>query len=146
MFWRESDMSTQKQLTCEGAAAMPGQSHDMTTAQACQHIIDSYLPRYQWQLLDREEFVRRVCNLCVADAAIDTHSAALQVYTATLYHACSGVEGQQRQERGYVELFHCLYQRARQCYPEVCADATQRAIETIHRTFDRCHRSETFLA
>jgi DNA-directed RNA polymerase specialized sigma24 family protein len=102
--------------------------------------------RNQWQLLEREEFARSVFARLESGMAADPQRAALQVYTEALYAACSGAEGRQRQERGYIELFHYLYQRAGQRYPEVCADATQRAVAMIHSNFERCRRPEAFLA
>jgi len=121
-------------------------SRDIVMLQACQRSVDIFRTRNQWQLLDREEFAHSVYDRLEADPTADRQRVALQVYTEALYRACSGAEGRQRQERGYTELFQYLCQRAGQHYPEVGADAAQRAIVAIHSAFDRCRRPETFLA
>jgi RNA polymerase sigma factor (sigma-70 family) len=125
---------------------MRKQNPAVITAQACQRVVDACRTHYQWQLLDREEFAYRVFEQLAADATTDLRRVVIHIYTEALYYACSGCEGRQRQERGYTELFRFLYRCVERCYPEVCADAAQRAIEKIYRTIGHCRRPNAFLA
>lgn len=112
----------------------------------CSDAVDRLIARHGWQLLDREEFVRRAdAHLC-AGVAADPRRAAIYTYSHALHAACSGDEGAQRQNLGYTELFHYLYDSARHRYPDVCDDATQRALETVFTAFTRCRQPGAFLA
>jgi RNA polymerase sigma factor (sigma-70 family) len=117
-----------------------------STACRCQQIADTCMKRYTWELLDLEEFSRRVCGRLAREPELDPRCVAVQVYTEVLYHACSGAEGRQRQERGYIELHAYLSFCAVRAYSDISADATQLAIEKVYRTFDRCRHPDAFLA
>lgn len=115
----------------------------------CETFVDTYLQRYRWQLIDRDEFIRLVSNALRSRAEQDAaavRATILCVYSVTLYQACSGQAGQERWEQGYIELYHFLDGVARYRYPAVRADATQRALEQVYLTYRRCRRPETFLA
>jgi RNA polymerase sigma factor (sigma-70 family) len=71
--------------------------------------------------------------------------AAIGIYSLALYHACSGNEGLDRQERGYLELHRYLYNVATLRYQEVCDDATQAALVRIYTEFARCRVPIAFL-
>jgi RNA polymerase sigma factor (sigma-70 family) len=117
-----------------------------STACRCQQIADTCMKRYTWELLDLEEFSRRVCGRLAREPELDARCVAVQVYTEALYYACSGTEGRQRQERGYIELHAYLSICAARSYSDVGADATQLAIEKVYRAFDRCRHPDAFLA
>jgi len=109
--------------------------------------IDSYIQRYRWQLLDRDEFVQLVEEH--SDQSMNTksmHAAILCVYSRALYWSCSGAEGRLRQEQAYSELTTFLDQIAARRYGSVRADATQGALERVYRCFAHCRQPETFLA
>lgn len=112
--------------------------------------VDVYIQRYSLQLVDRDEFVRLVqhkmgtCTNTSGTAGV--RAAVLCVYSVALYRACSGAEGQPRQEQAYDELATFLTQIASRRYGTVCADATQGALERIYRSLAHCRQPETFLA
>ena len=124
------------------------QYHEITVAadHASQQIVDLCLARYQWELLERAEFVRRVQGRLATNSTVAPRQAVFEIYTLALYGACSGTEGRERQERGYIELYAFLVSHAARRYPEAHLDVTQRALETIYRTFEDCRRPEAFLA
>jgi RNA polymerase sigma factor (sigma-70 family) len=125
---------------------MQYQEITMAADHASQQIVDLCLALYHWELLEREEFVRRVRGRLAIGAAVVPRQAVFEIYILALYSACSGAEGRARQERGYIELYAFLVSHAARRYPEVHLDATQRALETIYRTFEHCRRPEAFLA
>ena len=109
--------------------------------------VDSYIQRYRWQLIDRDEFVRLAQSQLDQDADTNSPQAAiLRVYSRALYRSCSGAEGRLRQEQAYSELTTYLDQIAAWRYRSIRADATQGALERIYRGFAHCRQPETFLA
>lgn len=115
----------------------------------CETLVDTYLQRYHWQLIDRDALIQRVSSALQSRAEQDAaaiRATILCVYSVTLYRACSGQAGPERWEQGYIELYHFLDGVARYRYPAVRADATQRALEQVYLTYRRCRRPETFLA
>ncbi len=93
--------------------------------------VDTLLARHGWELLDRDTFVRRTIEVLREGEALEPTRAATHVYSLVLYHACSGEEGEQRQDTAYRELFYYLERSAHHRYPDVYDDATQLAIERI---------------
>jgi len=112
----------------------------------CGQAVDLILARYQWRLLERQEFVRRTVVELRTDPDCPPHALAIHIYCQALYHACSGKEGQEWQEQGYEELFRYIYDSGHSYYADVCAEAAQQAIEKVFFDFDRCHQPGTFLA
>jgi DNA-directed RNA polymerase specialized sigma24 family protein len=112
----------------------------------CEVAVARLLARHGWQLLEREEFVRRTVAHLRAGIAGDPRRAATYTYSLALHAACSGVDGPARRERGYTELHRYLYDSARRRYPDVCDDATQRALEAVFTGFARCRQPGAFLA
>ncbi|HEX6288318.1 MAG TPA: RNA polymerase sigma factor [Herpetosiphonaceae bacterium] len=113
--------------------------------QQCRAAVGMLRARYGWQLLDEAEFVRRTVAFVAADGTSDPRRAATHIYCKALYAACSGAEGAERQNQGYTELFHYLYDSARR-YTNDCAEVAQLAIERVFLAFPRCHEPGTFLA
>jgi len=114
--------------------------------QQCRQAVDRLRTRHTWQLLAREEFVRRTLAHVRAGSAVDPQCAATHTYSCVLYRACSGVQGAARQRRGYQELFRWLYACACWRYPDVCDDAAQDALEATFTTFACCREPGAFLA
>jgi len=109
--------------------------------------VDTYVRRYDWQLIDRDEFVRLVLDQASRNVTTNSiHAPILCVYSRALYRSCSGAEGRQRQEQAYHELTGFLDQMAARRYAAVRADAVQGALERIYRSFAHCRQPETFLA
>ncbi|MDP9313262.1 MAG: sigma-70 family RNA polymerase sigma factor [Chloroflexota bacterium] len=112
----------------------------------CREAVDALLARHAWQLLERDEYVRRTLYYFRAGVAADPLRAATYTYSHALYSACSGSEGHDRQNLAYTELSQYLYDCAYHRCPDVCEDATQRALETIYGSFMRCREPGAFLA
>jgi RNA polymerase sigma factor (sigma-70 family) len=114
----------------------------------CETCVESYLRRYGWELVERDALLAAVEDECRrrGGGPAAARAATLLCYSRALYHACSGAEGPERQERGYAELYGFLGRAASRRYGAVAADATQRAVEQIYFAFGRCRQPETFLA
>ena len=119
---------------------------DIDLDRQCSLAVDRLLFRYQWGLLDRDEFVRRTIAAAQSSVNIDVQLIAFGIYNQALYHACSGAEGPLRWELAYTELFKMLCDRARPRYPDVWEDAVQTAIESTCTSFDRCIEPRAFSA
>jgi RNA polymerase sigma factor (sigma-70 family) len=118
---------------------------DLLAAQ-CRAAVATLQARHGWQLLDQASFAQRALELLANGSAADAQRAALHVYCHALYAACSGIEGAERQNLAYGELFRYLYDIARRRYPQLAAEAAQQGIERVFLAFDRCHEPGTFLA
>lgn len=112
----------------------------------CRDAVDKLIARHNSQLLERKIFVQQTLETLQAGIAQMPYQAAMWTYSCALYHACSGMEGKERQELAYSELFRHLYDRAFWHYRAICADVTQQAIERIFATFERIRQPGTFLA
>ncbi len=85
---------------------MPQMDNDRATLlRECQEAVDQLLAQRPWRLLNREEWARRAFEQSSAEPAAGPHRTAIHVYIQALHAACSGVEGPQRQNLGYTELF-----------------------------------------
>ncbi len=115
-------------------------------AQRCRDSVAQLSAKYDWRLLDDEEFVRQTIEHVQRGVASDPYRAATHVYCLALYRACSGYEGEARQELGYTELFRFLYNIAYHRYYDHRDDVTQQAIERIFTSFERCRQPGAFLA
>lgn len=112
----------------------------------CRNAVDTLIARYGSQLLERQIFVQQTLNNLQAGIANIPYQAAMWTYSCALYDACSGMEGKERQELAYAELFRQLYDRAFWHYRTICADVTQQAIERIFARFEHVRQPGTFLA
>ncbi len=118
----------------------------MRCNQECREAVDKLAARYGWQLMEREEHIgRAVVHLC-SGIASDAYRAAVYAYSCTLYGACSGAEGSERQNLGYSELRAYLNESASRRYSDVGEDALQRALESAFINFGRCRHPGAFLA
>jgi RNA polymerase sigma factor (sigma-70 family) len=102
--------------------------------------------RYDWQLLNHSDFVRQTLEQLLAGNASDVHRAVLLVYSHTLYQACSGNEGNERQNRAYTELFHYLYDCACSRQFDQAEELTQQAITKVFENYHTCRQPGAFLA
>ncbi len=112
----------------------------------CRETVESVIARHNWTLVDATELTRRVVAYVCSGETSDPRRAAIYAYSLALYQACSGAEGEDRQNRGYTELSDYLHAVALRRYPAGCEDAVQQALETIFTSFDRCRKPGAFLA
>jgi DNA-directed RNA polymerase specialized sigma24 family protein len=114
----------------------------------CEDAVDTYLRRYGWGLLARDELLAAVAAEYRArePGPAAARAATLLCYSRALHGACSGAEGPERLERGYAELYGFLGRAAARRYPRVAGEATQSAVERVFLAFDSCRQPETFLA
>src|SRR5262245_28279149 len=112
--------------------AMIDRSRDEDTVVQAVEMLQS---TYDWRLLDHDIFVQEVMGLLARKPDMPARQAALQVYTEALHRACSGLDGQQRQERGYTELIGYLQRCAARYGPDIRADAIQSAVALIFLRF-----------
>ena len=61
-----------------------------------------------WRLLTADELAGRVTALLGGEVA-DPSTAVMHAYSETLYRACAGAEGDERQGLGCAELFRYLF-------------------------------------
>lgn len=114
--------------------------------QRCRATVDLLMAKHEWRLVDREKLIRHTVEQILSGIGADPQRVAVGVYSQALHAACSGAEGPARQNAGYAELSRYLYDLARWRYPDVREDATQRALERIYTSFERCRLPIAFLA
>jgi len=116
----------------------------------CGVVVDQLMSDHDWQLLERDDLVRRTLDLLRANLADRVESAAIGAYCVALHAACSGAEGRLRQNLAYGELARYLYSliamRFADLRPDVREDVAQSALERIFKSFDRCREPVAFLA
>lgn len=117
-----------------------------TPTEYCRAAAALLLERHQWRLLDPETLAARAAEQMQLGVALNPERAVVGAYCLALHAACSGREGQQRQNLAYDELGRYLYAHARAHYPDVYAEAAQIALERVYETFDRCRKPIAFLA
>ncbi len=114
----------QSQITCASAA----------------DLANALIARHGWQIVTAQQLLDGAAH------GQPTTSQFFHTYVLMLHATCSGREGLERQERGYTELYGYLQRRALRRYPDVAADAAQRAIEAVFRNFANCRVPGAFLA
>jgi DNA-directed RNA polymerase specialized sigma24 family protein len=102
--------------------------------QRCRATVDRILARHGWRLLEREEFVRRVVACVESGEVSDPWRAAMHVYCWCLHAACCGPASRERQEIGFIELQHYLYQLS---FREIADLATDLRWEAVNETLLR---------
>jgi RNA polymerase sigma factor (sigma-70 family) len=123
----------------------------------CERVVARLMARYNWQLLEEDDFVRVVLERAQA-GGLCTETAIARVakneYALVLYDACHPGRNPghlPRHQRGYEELGRYLYDIAYHRRPgrtRDAEDATQRALLDIHQALrdDRCRKPGAFLA
>jgi len=114
--------------------------------QACQAEAEQLRAERGWRLLDPAEWAARAVAYVADDARRNPRSAAVSIYSQSLYEACSGRQGERRQDQAYDELFRYLYALARARYPLIYEDIAQQAIERVYQRFSQCRDAGTFLS
>lgn len=66
-----------------------------------------------WSLLSIDELVSGGATLLEESAFTNPSAAVLHLYAHVLYRACMGLEGHERQQTAYLELFRYVYDLAR---------------------------------
>lgn len=119
---------------------------DDESLEQCRAVVAMLGARHQWRLLSDEEFIERAIALVATQQHPNPQRAAVGVYSAALYVACTGAEGPERREQAYTELWRYLCTYARWRYADVGQDAVQSALEQICASIDRCRKPMAFLA
>jgi DNA-directed RNA polymerase specialized sigma24 family protein len=83
---------------------------DESLTERCNAAVAQVLKRYDWRLLEANEFVRRTEDNIRTSAIENPWVAAVNVYCQCLYTTCRGDEGPVRQERAFLELQHYLFE------------------------------------
>jgi RNA polymerase sigma factor (sigma-70 family) len=113
-------------------------------SQRCIEGVDQLLAVYDWQLIERSEFIHLTIAACQHTPTIEVRYLALGVYNSQLYLACTGQQGTQRWERGYEELFTMLRDRAQHLYPDIWEDVAQSALEQVCAKLQHCKEPRAF--
>ena len=104
----------------------------------CRTAVDRILARYDWRLLEREEFVRRVVACVESGQVADPWRAAMHVYCCCLHAACCGPSTRERQEIGFIELQRYLYQQSFRKIADLPLDLRWEAVnETLLRIWQK---------
>lgn len=96
------------------------------------------LARRRWKLVSADELARRAVPL-LADGIPVSHQLLMLAYTQALYRACAGLDGYERQQRGYTDLFQylhdCSWRLASELAPDERAEVANQAIAEIYYRF-----------
>jgi len=123
----------------------------------CERVVARLMTRYDWQLLEEDEFLRIVFERAQAEGSV-IESVVARVakneYALALYDACHprrNPEPLPRHQRGYEELGRYLHDIACHKRPgriQDAEDATQRALLDIYQALqeDKCRKPGAFLA
>jgi DNA-directed RNA polymerase specialized sigma24 family protein len=96
------------------------------------------IEKHQWTLLSYEALVQEVLSCIETGAIAAPWPATINVYCQHLYSACTGVEGPERQERGFVELHRYLYELSFREVQDMPVDLREEAInETLFRIWQK---------
>ncbi len=108
----------------------------MNAAAEAEQTITALVARYGWGLLPPDELAARAATAVAAGVA--PRQAAFVVYTPLVYHACSGSEGPDRQERAFAELWRYLAQAALRVAPDLPPDDREELVsETLATIYAR---------
>jgi DNA-directed RNA polymerase specialized sigma24 family protein len=107
-------------------------------SERCRQIVRQVLARYAWTLVSYEALVQEVLICLEADEAAEPWPATINVYCRHLYIACTGSEGPDRQERGFIELHRYLYDRSFREVQDIPVDLREEAVnETLFRIWQK---------
>jgi DNA-directed RNA polymerase specialized sigma24 family protein len=113
-------------------------------------VVDSVLAQYGWQLLAPEELVRQMMELLESGLVAEARPAAMHAYCLSLYSACSGAEGPDRQELGFIDLQRYLYQLSfgehAALAPDLRWEVINETLLRVWRRLDQCRNRGAFLA
>ncbi|MDZ4718996.1 MAG: sigma-70 family RNA polymerase sigma factor [Roseiflexaceae bacterium] len=113
---------------------------DQNLHKQCRAVVTQIMMRHGWNLLDYDEYVRRVVACLETGEITEPRHAAINVYCCCLYSTCLGIEGSDRQERAFIELQQYLYEisfrEARELVPDLRWDIIN---ETLLRIWEKRH-------
>src|SRR5215216_2273161 len=112
----------------------------------CQQVVGQLVVERGWHLIEPREWVDWTLTQLQAGLVADPGRVAVYIYSQVLYAACSGIQGDERREHGYEELFRYLYDVVRKRYRSIDEDVAQQAIELVYERFAKCRDPGTFLA
>lgn len=122
---------------------------DQTLLRQCEEVVDSFIARFDWQIIVRDDLVARTMQNMRSQRFKSPKAAAVGAYSAALYTACTGDRGDGLQNRAYEELGRYLYAIVRQRHadlPQDCwADTTQTALMKVYQDLSRCREPIAFL-
>jgi len=97
------------------------------------------LAQRRWKLVSADELVRGVEQLYDASTPHNIPLTILMVYTQALYRACAGLDGYERQQRGYADLFQYLHDSswrfAADLAPDERVEVSNQTIAEIYYRF-----------
>jgi DNA-directed RNA polymerase specialized sigma24 family protein len=104
----------------------------------CRRIVRQVLDRHQWILVSYEVLVQEILRSIETGAAAKPWPATINIYCQHLYSACTGAEGVDRQERGFIELHRYLYEISFREVQDMPVDLREEAInETLFRVWQK---------
>jgi DNA-directed RNA polymerase specialized sigma24 family protein len=107
-------------------------------SQHCQRIVRQVIARYQWTLVPYEVLVQEVLSCIEAGTIAEPWPATISIYCQYLYRACTGAEGAERQERGFIELSRYLYELSFREVQDMPVDLREEAVnETLLRIWQK---------
>ncbi len=119
-------------------------------SERCHQVVTRVMQRFGWQLLSVAEFARRTEASVARGEVTDPWRAAIHVYCHSLYSACRGDEGRERQDLGFTELHRYLYglsfREITELAPDLRAEAVNETLLRIWKKLDTYHTPGAFLA
>src|SRR5215207_2036720 len=104
----------------------------------CRRIVHQVLERHQWTLVPYEALVQEVQSCIEMGTVAEPWAATINIYCQYLYIACTGGEGADRQERGFIELNRYLYELSFREVQDMPVDLRQEAVnETLFRIWQK---------
>jgi RNA polymerase sigma factor (sigma-70 family) len=125
-------------------APIPGVDLLLVCIAEAQRIVT----RYGWQLVPQDELGRRAATNIRIGRSTEPRRAVIGAYCEVLYTACTGIEGNERQNRAYQELGTYLYSvvciRHAFLPHDLREDIVQDALMRIHQSLSRCKQPIAF--
>jgi DNA-directed RNA polymerase specialized sigma24 family protein len=107
-------------------------------SQHCRSVVRQVLDRHQWTLAPYEVLVQEVLSCIEAGVVAKPWPATINIYCQYLYRACTGAEGADRQERGFLELYRYLYELSFREVQDMPTDLREEAVnETLFRIWQK---------
>jgi DNA-directed RNA polymerase specialized sigma24 family protein len=107
-------------------------------SQHYRRVVRQVLARHQWTLVPYEVLVQEVLACIEAGAIAEPWPATINIYCHYLYSACTGTEGLERQERGFIELSRYLYELSFREVQDMPVDLREEAVnETLFRIWQK---------
>ena len=102
-------------------------------------VATSMLARRRWQLVAADDLAHSAEQLLRDGVVGNAGLAVLNAYTQALYRACAGLDGLERQQRGFIDLFQylqdCAWRFAGDLGTEERAEVVNQALAEIYYRF-----------